>query len=90
MEVFKINWIEYSFTNYWWIYLILHIFCCALGYGFFHNVNTRLIAMDRAFLMFGLVIMISTILLFILILCWEIIKLPYKLGVYLKDKLKWE
>lgn len=82
------DWFMYSLTNYWWIYLIIHVICCGVGYGMFHNVDTGLIAMDRLFLMFGIVTMLALILQILLILIWQIIKLPYYLGVYLSDKIK--
>jgi len=72
----------------WWVWLIIHIVCCGVGYGLFHNVkNDSLIAIDRVFLIFGILAMAALILEILFLLIWEVIKLPYRLGVFLRDKI---
>lgn len=83
--------VEQWIANYWWLILIIHILCCGIGYGIFHNVKTdSFIAIDRLFLIFGIISMLALILEIIFRLVWEIIKLPYYLGVFIRDKIGFE
>jgi len=79
-----------SLINYWWVYLIIHVFCCALGYGIFHNVDTGLIAMDRLMLLMGLLGFVAILMQISLWLCWQLIKSPYWLGLYIRDKINFQ
>jgi len=79
---------EQLISTYWWVLLIIHIACCGIGYGMFHNVKTdSFIAIDRLFLMFGIIAMIALMLELLCLFVWQVIKLPYHLGVYLRDKI---
>lgn len=83
--------IEQWVSTYWWILLIIHIACCGIGYGMFHNVKTdNFIAIDRVFLMFGAIAMFALILELLYLVIWEIIKLPYRFGVFIRNKIGFE